>query len=48
MLFRSELLKKRKDKKFKSLFATAEQDSEIAEVSTALSKEDFDLLLGIK
>lgn len=43
-----ELLKERKDKKFKSLFATTEQGSEIADVSTALSKEDFDLLLGIK
>ena len=43
-----ELLKERKDKKFKSLFATTEQVSEIDAVSTALSKEDFDLLLGIK
>lgn len=43
-----ELLKNRKDIKFKSLFATTEQDSEIDTASTALSKEDFDLLLGIK
>lgn len=43
-----ELLKERKDKKFKSLFATAEQVTEIDDVSNGLSKEDFDLLLGIK
>ena len=43
-----ELLKERKDKKFKSLFATTEQDVEIDEVSAALSKEDFDMWLGIR
>lgn len=43
-----ELLKDRKDKKFKSLFATTEQDVDIDAVSAALSKEDFDMLLGIK
>ena len=43
-----ELLKDRKDRKFQSLFATTERDVEIGQGSGALSKEDFDLLLGIK
>lgn len=43
-----ELSKERKDKKFKSLFSTTEQDIEIDDLSTALSKEDFNILLGIK
>ncbi|XGC81949.1 DEAD/DEAH box helicase [Bdellovibrio bacteriovorus] len=43
-----ELLKNRKDSKFKSLFATPEKESEIGPGSGALTKEDFDLLLGLK
>ena len=43
-----EQLKERKDKKFKSLFVTAERDTEVETGGTALSKADFDLLLGIK
>lgn len=43
-----ELLKNRKDKKFQSLFATPEKESDLGPGTGALSKEDFDLLLGIK
>ncbi len=43
-----EILKERKDKKFKSLFITSEKHDEIGKGSGALSKADFDLLLGIK
>ena len=42
-----EILKDRKDKKFKSLFTTSEKYDEIEKGSAALSKADFDLLLGI-
>lgn len=42
-----ELLKERKDRKFKSLFTSTEKDIEIGAGSAALSKQDFDLLLGI-
>jgi len=43
-----ELLKVRKDRKFQSLFASTESASDIGAGSGALSKEDFDLLLGLK
>lgn len=43
-----ELLKNRKDKKFQSLFATPENEADIGPGSGALTKEDFDLLLGLK
>ncbi|MFS4458310.1 DEAD/DEAH box helicase [Bdellovibrio sp. HCB2-146] len=43
-----ELLKDRKDKKFQTLFANSEKESELGPGSGALTKEDFDLLLGIK
>lgn len=43
-----ELLKNRKDKKFQSLFATPENEADIGPGSGALTKEDFDILLGIK
>ncbi|MBX2986311.1 MAG: DEAD/DEAH box helicase [Bdellovibrionaceae bacterium] len=43
-----ELLKDRKDRKFQSLFSTTENDVEIGAGSAALSKEDFDLLLGLR
>lgn len=41
-----ELLKDRKDRKFQSLFATTEKDVEIS-AGSALSKSDFDMLLGL-
>ncbi|MNL84297.1 hypothetical protein D3C87_2122270 [compost metagenome] len=43
-----ELLKARKNKKFESLFADTESIKEVGTGSGALSKEDFDFLLGIK
>lgn len=43
-----EQLKARKDKKFQSLFSEAESTKEVGSGSGALSKEDFDFLLGIK
>ncbi len=43
-----EVLKNRKDKKFQVLFANTEKDSEVDTGSNTLSKEDFDLLLGLK
>lgn len=43
-----EVLKDRKDRKFQTLFANTEKDVEIGNGSSALSKEDFDLLLGLK
>lgn len=43
-----ELLKNRKDKKFQSLFTTTENDIDIGPGSGALTKEDFDLLIGLK
>ncbi len=42
-----ELLKDRKDKKFQSLFSTTEKDTEIGAGSAAISKKDFDILLGL-
>lgn len=42
-----ELLKDRKDKKFQSLFSNTEKDVEIGAGSAAISKSDFDILLGI-
>ncbi len=42
-----ELLKERKDKKFQSLFSSTEKDTEIGAGSAALSKKDFDILLGL-
>ena len=43
-----EVLKDRKDKKFQTLFSTTEKDVEVGAGSNALSKEDFDILLGLK
>ncbi|WP_413287670.1 DEAD/DEAH box helicase [Bdellovibrio sp. HCB337] len=43
-----ELLKDRKDRKFQSLFTTTEKEVEVGAGGSALSKDDFDLLLGIK
>ncbi len=43
-----ELLKVRKDKKFKSLFTTTEKEVDVESSGAGLSKEDFDLLLGLK
>lgn len=43
-----ELLKERKDRKFQSLFTNTERDIEVGAGSAALSKQDFDLLLGLK
>lgn len=43
-----ELLKERKDKKFQSLFSSTERDVEVGAGSGAISKQDFDMLLGIK
>jgi superfamily II DNA or RNA helicase len=43
-----ELLKDRKDRKFQSLFCNTEKDVEVGTGNNALSKQDFDLLLGIK
>ncbi|OFZ28936.1 MAG: hypothetical protein A2622_12620 [Bdellovibrionales bacterium RIFCSPHIGHO2_01_FULL_40_29] len=43
-----ELLKHRKDKKFLALLDSAEKVKDIQATSGALSKEDFNLLLGIK
>lgn len=43
-----ELLKSRKDAKFQNLFAASEQESDLGPGSGGLSKEDFDLLLGLK
>lgn len=42
-----EQLKERKDKKFQTLFTNTERDADIGPGSGALSKEDFDLLLGL-
>ncbi|MEN0057616.1 MAG: DEAD/DEAH box helicase, partial [Bdellovibrio sp.] len=45
-----EVLKERKDKKFQSLFSTTERDPDVNSGSggSGLTKEDFDLLLGLK
>ena len=43
-----ELLKDRKDRKFQSLFSSTEKEAEIGVGSAALTKQDFDLLLGLK
>lgn len=43
-----ELLKNRKDKKFKVLFSTAEKEVDLDTAGAGLSKADFDFLLGIK
>lgn len=43
-----ELLKNRKDKKFQSLFATPEKESDLGPGTGGLTKDDFDFLLGIK
>lgn len=43
-----ELLKDRKDRKFQSLFAETEKDVEMGPAGNYLSKQDFDILLGIK
>jgi hypothetical protein len=43
-----ELLKERKEKKFQSLFSSTEKDPEVGTGGTALTKQDFDLLLGLK
>lgn len=43
-----ELLKNRKDKKFQSLFSTPEKEADLGPGTGALTKDDFDFLLGIK
>jgi hypothetical protein len=43
-----ELLKDRKDKKFQTLFSNSEKEAELGPGSAALTKADFDLLLGIE
>jgi SNF2 family DNA or RNA helicase len=43
-----ELLKSRKERKFETLFSTVEKDGEIGMGGNALSKKDFDFLLGIR
>jgi SNF2 family DNA or RNA helicase len=43
-----ELLKERKDRKFQSLFSNTEKDVEVSTGSNSLSKQDFDILLGLK
>lgn len=43
-----ELLKTRKDRKFQALFTNTEKEVEVGPGGNALSKADFDLLLGIK
>lgn len=43
-----ELLKDRKDRKFHSLFSATEGEPEVGAGGSALSKADFDLLLGIR
>nr|BFD66448.1 hypothetical protein HAGR004_14700 [Bdellovibrio sp. HAGR004] len=43
-----ELLKERKNRKFQSLFSEAEATTDLAGAGGALSKEDFDFLLGLK
>ncbi len=43
-----ELLKDRKDVKFQSLFSSTEKDVDVGAAGSALSKEDFDILLGLK
>lgn len=42
-----ELLKERKDRKFQALFSLAEREAELGPGGGALSKADFDMLLGI-
>lgn len=42
-----EILKNRKDRKFQSLFSSTEKDVEVGMGGSSLSKEDFDLLLGL-
>jgi SNF2 family DNA or RNA helicase len=43
-----ELLKDRKDRKFQSLFTNTEKEVDVGVGSNALSKQDFDILLGIR
>ncbi|MGE5086104.1 MAG: DEAD/DEAH box helicase [Bacillota bacterium] len=43
-----EILKDRKGKKFQSLFSSEETATAVSSAGGALSKEDFDMLLGIK
>lgn len=43
-----ELLKVRKDLKFQSLFSSTESEADIGPGTGGLSKEDFDILLGLK
>jgi SNF2 domain-containing protein/helicase-like protein len=43
-----ELLKDRKDRKFQVLFTNSEKEVEVGPGGNALTKADFDLLLGIK
>lgn len=43
-----ELLKSRKDLKFQSLFSNTESAQDLDSASGALTKEDFDLLLGLR
>lgn len=43
-----EILKERKGHKFQTLFSNTEKDADLGPGSGALSKEDFDLLLGVR
>jgi superfamily II DNA or RNA helicase len=43
-----ELLKSRKERKFQALFSDTEKDLEVGMGSNALSKQDFDFLLGLR
>lgn len=43
-----ELLKERKDRKFQGLFTNSEKETDLGPGTGALSKEDFDFLLGLK
>ena len=43
-----EQLKDRKGKKFQSLFSSEESTTAVTAAGGAISKEDFDMLLGIK
>lgn len=43
-----ELLKDRKDRKFQSLFTNTEKEVDVGVGGNALSKQDFDILLGLK
>jgi len=43
-----QILKDRKDKKFQTLFTNSEGEAELGAGSASLSKNDFDMLIGLK